>query len=493
MGNVVDRFWDQGVPEVSEDLKHLQGWSREALIDAVERFKTQDRLSVRLAAFWKILDLHGRDEAMATWTALGLKEDGCVDFLSLILPMVAMSKQEIISRVTLIFSICDFNGNGAIKRSEFFIGLRCLFKGLSRFFPTATAPSTDDLEVAVETVFKSIDMDKSGELELEEMLTFGYRSKGTRALMYSFPVRDTRVFEALVCFIGADDTRQRARMDQVSKVESTMKSKLMLSPDPVLLAARRPRKSTRSTTWKEPVVITKPKAFMLWAVFTRLAKENIIVCDVFRAFLKNQSFVQDVLEESFDLLMNSHGVQCELAERAKLIATLQRQFNDPEFVSKIKDYDSAAKLSIRCIASLLWPAVPAKDISACLKWARQFQAFHILQELTRRKENSLSNSAYDPDEDAARNDLTRDDVEALFEVLDADGDGTLTVEELIAGGLKPEQANRLMALWDRDRSNELDKGEIMGIIWGMNQVVLRQMKGLFAASVASKSSSILQH
>lgn len=54
--------------------------------------------------------------------------------------------EEFISRVTFMFSVCDFNSNGSIKRSELFIGLRSLFKGLSRFFPKCKAPTAEELE-----------------------------------------------------------------------------------------------------------------------------------------------------------------------------------------------------------------------------------------------------------------------------------------------------------------------------------------------------------
>lgn len=95
MGDIMGRLWEGGgTPSVHNDLECLQHWSREDLLNMMNRFRAQDKLAVRFATFWRIMGFGTKDEAMKVWGALGLKDDGTVDFLSVILPMVAMSKQE---------------------------------------------------------------------------------------------------------------------------------------------------------------------------------------------------------------------------------------------------------------------------------------------------------------------------------------------------------------------------------------------------------------
>lgn len=79
-------------------------------------------------------------------------------------------------------------------------------------------------------MFVANDKDKSGELELEEILNVGYRSKGLRMLLSPFPVQDHRVFESLIHFSGRDRGRERLREDQMNKVENTMRSRSPVAP-----------------------------------------------------------------------------------------------------------------------------------------------------------------------------------------------------------------------------------------------------------------------
>jgi len=329
-------------------------------------------------------------------------------------------------------------------------------------------------------VFVANDKDKSGELELEEILNVGYRSKGLRMLLSPFPVQDHRVFESLIHFSGRDRGRERLREDQMNKVENTMRSKLLMSPDPVVTKSSKP---SRQRPWRDPAVVSKPRAFMIWALFAEMATENTVSAKELVDLLQNRTDTKEMMERAHARgLEGSSGAIAEDA-KSKLIESMMTHLLHRGFLDRLSACGQDERLSFRALTSMLWPTVPDKDITACLKWARQFQAFRMLRELTKTKDSALTNADYDPNRDGVKLDVTRDDVEALFEVLDVNGDGTLTVDELTRSGVvSVEEASRLMELWDRDRNDELQKGEIMSIIWGMNQVVRRQLKGMFAAN-----------
>lgn len=481
MGDAVGKLWEQGPVQTPEDLKVLTGWRREPLVEAMNQFRGQSSLAVRFATFWRVLNFRDKNEALKVWRALHLKDDSTVDFMSVILPMVATSGQEYISRVTFLFSVCDFNGSGTINRSEFYIGMRSMFKGLSRLYPSFAMPSNHDLEQVTDGVFRKIDVDRSGELELEEVITFGYRNKDLRMLMLPFPVSDPRVFEELVNFMGTSSSQTQARGSQMSKADTAFTAKLALTPDRRSSKAFVPKRPPRP--WKEPAVVSKPIAFMLWSVFDCLAVDKTIPREELRAFLENRARMTEVLERSYDELLEEHSVNVEGERKLKLIEGMRGYLTKPRILDSLEHKRDGELISLRGLASLCWPSVPEKDITACVKWGRQFQAYHALRELTKTQQSALTNPDYDPAMHSKDLDINADDVEALFEVLDHDSNGKMTIQELTADGhISLPQADKLMALWDRDRNKELTKGEIKSIIWGMNQVLRRQMKGLFAAN-----------
>jgi len=464
MGSVVGRVWEEGVPEVPPPLR-LQQWSRDDLISMMGRFRAQEGLAVRLAMFSRIMGLEP-NEAQEVWNVLGLKPEGTVDVLSIAIPMIAMSRQEFISRVTFLFSVCDFNSDGSVRRSELVIGLRSLFKGLARFFPTLRPPMPQELEAAVDEVIRASDTNKSGELELDEILTVGYRCMGLRALLAPFPVQDDRVFESLIAFAGA---RERLGSKRAAKAEGKMRRDLMLCPEPFSPA----RSSWRRRPWTEPRVVSRPRSFLLWAVFADMATQRTMPAKALADWLTDRVQVRATLEKARDQLDSKDMV---LDAKVGLVESMLTAFLAKGFAERLEACGAEERLSFRALAAMLWPNVPDRDVAACLKWARQFQAFHMVRELTKKGDRA----------DSQELDVTRDDVDALFEVLDVDGDGKLTAAELQrVAGVDEEMVGKLMEMWDRDGDEELTKGEIMSIIWGMSQVVRQSMHGLFAASASA--------
>mmetsp|Transcript_3014 Transcript_3014/g.7312 ORF Transcript_3014/g.7312 Transcript_3014/m.7312 type:complete len:507 (+) Transcript_3014:214-1734(+) len=485
MGEVMSVLWQGKDPVLPQELQCLNDWPRERLMAAMNRFRSQSAIAVRQAGLVSLLALNGVDECERIWQKLGIPHEGSVDFLSIIMPMVVISEMHYISKVTFLFSICDFNAAGTIKRSEFFIGLRAIVKGLQRFFDSCGKISAEMMEAATSEIFKKIDVDHSGVLELEEIVTFGYRSRGLRTMLCPFPSGDVRQYEELTYFGGTNRKRELERASQLERAERHLQNKLKITPDPGG-CGRRPKgisATRKDKPWREPTIITKPRSYIAFSVYMQVAENGSVSAGNLRKHIGNRKNLLAALEQAYDHLQEQPWAGKTDGElRTRTCSNMSTYLETA--VAELQPLSEDEQVSMHRFLCLMWPRVSDKEVYTGFTFCRQFQAMATLEELLRASESALTNSEYEPGKHGPDLDVDQDDIQALFEALDVNKDGKLSVEELTAeGAISAEEAEKLLRLWDRDFTGQLNKGEILNIVYGINQVVQRQLKNAFAMSI----------
>lgn len=484
-------MWATGPPEMAEPLAPLRGWTRDGLIAAMQRFRSQPNMAISLGTFWRVLDCFATvAEAERAFEIFGARRSGHVDFLSVLLPMVVVSQQKYISRVTFLFSVIDFNSSGSITRSELYIGLRALCRGLQHFFVTSSPASGGELEKASNSAFGMMDEDGSGLVSLEEILTFAYRSKALRNMMAPFPSADCGTFEELIVFHSS--TQQERKEEERESSEGALTWKLRTTPDP-LSAIRAPRKrhvgrpltKPSERRWTRPPEVTRPHAFLAWAVFHSVEQDALVSLRELLELLKHgNARLLKVLEDSAKQLEDEGRLEEHRRDGAKQVLdyTYFHLCAGSTLQNLLEQGDE--QISLRAYFAAVWDKASEREISRCLKWCKHFQAMAALQQLLKPTDSHMVNSKYDPIRDKANLRVSEADIDALFEVMDQDGDGRLTVKEMLQMGCITERdAKQLFQLWDGDRDGHLTKGELMSIVVGINQVVHHQLKRMFASTL----------
>jgi len=488
MGEVLSGMWKNGAPRQAEALQKLTRWKREELIEMMTRFRSFPSLAVQPCDLACLLGRQTSErEAAELFQAMGIKAKGSTDFLSIVMPMVVISDQSFISKVTFLFSITDFNCSGTVNRPEFYIGMRSLFKGLARFCPTASPPSGTDLEKATNRVFDKIDGDKSGLVELEEILVFAYRSKGLRDLFAPFVGQDRRDFEELICFAGNNDGHVKRMNHQIEIEARGLKKQIMLTPDPVSKGTKGVvrRRANHERPWLEAGVMTKPRVYVIWWAFAELQKDAQVNCNDLLQLALDTRRLKDLLTKGANTLRHEGFLHStDSAAEQKVIAYVQTHLTALPALQKLREQGPQAGLSMRAILAMFWGNVPEREISQCLKWCRSFQAMSALRELLKPTSSHVSDPNYDPEVDDVVLNVSEDDVAALFEIIDEDGNGKLCKNELVRlGQLTEEEATHLGRICDQDGDGELTHGDFVAIIKGMREEISRKMKGLFHDSL----------
>ncbi|CAJ1400396.1 unnamed protein product [Effrenium voratum] len=208
MGKIASKVWSRGLlggfgmPQMEQQLTALAGWSREGLIQAYQHFLDHCEFTLDRHQFTDVFQCFPDTTfADAAFRALQPKK-GKLDGNTIFAAATVTSNQSFISRVSLLFSIFDMDGDGTLNKAEFTLGLRSLLHGLRLFFTEAVVPSDMELEVATEDIFRRIDADKSGFVTLGEFLVYAYRSRDLHELVQNIPVdvEDVRVEEDMVPF-----------------------------------------------------------------------------------------------------------------------------------------------------------------------------------------------------------------------------------------------------------------------------------------------------
>mmetsp|Transcript_54754 Transcript_54754/g.152816 ORF Transcript_54754/g.152816 Transcript_54754/m.152816 type:complete len:500 (+) Transcript_54754:138-1637(+) len=492
MGKAVSRIWSRGAyggfgnPQPHPTLRKLQGWRREALQDAFENFKMCANFTVDQGTFFQLLFPDSLD-GDAVFDTLKNKKNR-VDFLSVFGAMVATSDQCCISRVSFLFSIYDLDSSGSVNRAEFFIAIRSLLMGLARFYESAVLPQHAELENMCVEVFDKIDEDKSDSITLGEFLAFAYRNADIHALFSPFPSTDERIFEELVVFPWTSDSLKESEERAIAGAERRLSLKLKIAPDPVSRRLSKPRASMAGTVSRRQSVagakkrqtvassgLSKIETMVMWTVFKTLsggslASSRVVKTETLRRELCDAEGISQLVQESARKVSDLFGdFEASNAAISRITHHLIRQFSDPQVVQGL-DAMSTGSASLRAFFCVLLPTVREKGIEKCLSWCTSFHVWEVLQHI-------LSDSDIPQ--------LTNDDIDALFKVLDLDSSGKLSVDELCTeGGLEASEAQQLLERWDRDRSGELDADELKSVLRGLDRTLQASFRHSFKQVVS---------
>ena len=79
------------------------------------------------------------------------------------------------------------------------------------------------------------------------------------------------------------------------------------------------------------------------------------------------------------------------------------------------------------------------------------------------------------------------DLKKVFDVLDEDDDGAISIKEMVQSGtLEVEDALYLSELLDKGQDGEVSLQELMNLAIGTDGEVMESFKGLFAARLSTK-------
>lgn len=452
------------------------------------KFRSENAHLVNLCIFMRVLRLNDRKDAEPAFDAFKNSKER-VEWLSVIAIMILMSNQKFISKVTFLFSLADFNGNREVNCAELCIGLRYLMLGISHAFPHIKVPPKNEVEKDTIEVFSKIDGDKSAYVTLEEIVSFAYMSTPLRRFFAPFPAEDQRIFEELIIFNQESGCQRHESVKRLGEQEKKMINSLRLTPDVAQKkqGRRSEMRAKRERPWCENTMVTKPFSFLVYRLFAHLIDESANW--ISNETLLNLTHSNKVLKEIVDGAVKhsaEQGVEDPGHPLRTVASSLESRITGAEFARSVQHHGD--HISLRALFCLLCPGVKEAEIQDGMKWCHGYRAHDVLEELLKHKTGAMSldrDSSFDdrPDEERVHIEVDEEDIDALLEAIDLDKNGNISLEDLVKGGnLQPEEARRLVRLWDREKTGELSKGDLLAIVHEMHSSVRQNMKALFANS-----------
>mmetsp|Transcript_9406 Transcript_9406/g.22606 ORF Transcript_9406/g.22606 Transcript_9406/m.22606 type:complete len:582 (+) Transcript_9406:40-1785(+) len=522
MGGIVDRFWaaDESTKVSHGCLTHLQSWTREDLRHTFENFRAAGGHAVNCRQLGQILRISNYGLTKDMFDALispDHSERGLVDFWSVMGPMVVMSGQHYISRMTFLFSIFDMDGDGCLNASEVILAVRSVFYGLARFFPKASLPDSRRVDQLAQEMFQRFDTDCSGYVSIGEFVNYAYRSEGLLRLCEPFPTHDKHIFEEPVHFLGSSSASKAVGRTTTEPGPGTRRE-LRLAPggSPSSSATQARPQRQYGKPWQRAANrdgLTKAHAWIAWITFRLFAsKENPKIIHttellqlVSKGRVKVFPMINAAVEDSKLMALNFTDDPDELAA-ARLVMNVSQGLLAVDLPDRLQKsigrldetgQIAEGQISLRNFLCLLWPKASDAAVECCTRWCRSFHAHQVLTSLLRQKRASMRQSRLfrgsieDPmgmtasgrKPVAGFESLEREDLQALFEALDVDGNGKLSARELCTrGGLSAREAQRLLRVWDQDADGELTMKELSSVVQAVDSSLKQQVKGLFAAT-----------
>lgn len=513
MGGTVNRFWAQdGSTEVGHgSLTLLQGWSRQDLRCSFDAFTSMGGHAVNSRQFGQLVRISHFSQSKEIFDyLLGPDiERGLLDFWSVIGPMVIMSGQHYISRVTFLFSIYDMDGDGSLNLSEVVIAVRSIFRGMSHFFPKASLPERSRLEQLAQEMFERFDKNSSGNVTIEEMVTYAYRSEGLLRLCEPFPAHEKHIYEEPIRF---HHTSKPSKVPAKAAGGSKPSRPRMDPPSHGQTFHADSSRNTYDKPWQRAHHdgLTKAHAWVAWISFRTLAtKANPHLIDgrdlaqlicrgrprvfpLIYAAVEESKGAADRVEQTDELYASRIVMSVSQALLAKdILERLQQLMETPE----VKGASPPGHFQLSKFLALLWPRASETAIQSCLRWCGVFHAHQVLVQLLKEKRASLRQSrlyrgsfAVEAESQSGRrpvallDHLDHADLKILFDALDMDGNGKLSARELcLQGGLSAKEAQRLLRIWDQDTDGELTPMELGGVVQAMDSALKQQVKGMFAS------------
>lgn len=420
-------------------------------------------------------DFPSPDHARQAFAALNPSKKGCVDACTVFAAMAAVSDQCFISRMSLLFSIFDLDGNGTLNKAELYIGMRSLFIGLHAFYGNTELPTKAELEEAVNEVFAQIDYDKSGSLTIGEFLVFAYRCRPLQEMIAKLEFENQEVHENVVPFnrfgaTGEETSRVSPRPSLFIDEPGGLPGASQQRQSSVRTSTAAGRRQSRNGAMKPssmrstvPSDMTKAKAWLLWKFFEKLAiGEDTIEADDLRNVLKDDKAAKAQLvgiteqakltgepvaagegakEDAEHVRIRGIGVLDFAREVEELSKIMLRALQAGESQNRLALLGSCP-VSLRSFLCVTLPLSPP-HVEACIGWCISFKAAEVLKAVFSDK-------------------VPREkDLELLFKVLDADQNNSLALDELVEMGHIPkEQAEEFFKGMDRNGSGDIDMAEL---------------------------------
>jgi len=459
---------------VWQQVAHLKAWSRKDLIEAVADFRMLPGITVNLVEFRDVLKWLSRTLAEGAFV-LWRPKDGKIDFMQVIGPMVFMSDEHFVSRASLLFSILDFNSSGTVNRAEFGIGLRSMILGFTRIARNFVAPPVNELEDMANAVFRQLDQDQSGFITMGEFIAYAYRSRDFRGLCSPFPSVQDSVMEEQVYFAGRKST---ARV--TSGLEKKLYNRLRITPDDEEQSAQRLHKAKereKKRPWRIPAAITRTHAWLLLHVFNHMANDRrtIPAKDLLQRLGAHMQLKGDV-----DALVQRGFEDGRAPEDAwRVVRHFYGHLASDQTLERAQSlYDeNCTSISLRAFCCILWPQLKEVDVERCMKWCKHMKASTALREVAKAVN----------DQDFV---FDAEDIAEIFEVLDTDGDGNLSYDELCSQGFMDRAlATRVVNRMDSDRSGFISKQEMGSLLQQLHDSVTQQLKLSFRLSMTTERNS----
>eukprot|EP00913_Durusdinium_trenchii_P004052 g3754.t1 len=376
MGKIASKIWSKGllggfgIPELSKPLEPLTFWSRADLIEAYQHFLDDCSQTLDRHEFTDVFQCFSDTiSADAAFHALHPRK-GKLDGNTIFGAVVATSNQTFISKVSLIYSIYDMDGDGALNKAEFTIVLRSLLHGLRLFYNDAVMPNDAELEVAIDECFKRIDCDRSGYITLGEFLVYAYRNRELQEMFETVP----------------DDAPLSARAPRRRHTGGMV----------------RPVKADGQGTWCGSVAYAK--------LTGRTGDEKGMADDRIDTRMDTSASVASTVEVSMPATLAHTDL---LAEVEALSAHFQRILLDPQVRHRL-EWLQPSPLSLRAFLCLSFWSLTPTNIECILAWGKAFRAAEVLKDLLSTEAVLVSD----------------DEIDVLFANIDIDSSGDLTISEL---------------------------------------------------------------
>jgi len=231
--------------------------------------------------------------------------------------------------------------------------------------------------------------------------------------------------------------------------------------------------------WTPPSEISKAHAWLLWKFFRHLSGGKAIAdAERVQCCLKDSKAVQKELLQIAGEAKNYEpwalteasadaeapdGPQKFAMEVDKLSQEFQIVFTDQHLVQRLESLDSGP-ITVRCFLCISLPSLTPSHIEGCLAWCRVFRALEVLNQLGELEAAALK------DEDLA----------LLFEFLDVDASGDLSLSELVDVGQLP--AEKAKEIFDKCKRQEegaaLNINDLRNYVMSLNLALGSDVKGL---------------
>merc|ERR1711977_93891 len=122
----------------------------------------------------------------------------------------------------------------------------------------------------------------------------------------------------------------------------------------------------------------------------------------------------DSKEEDHPGFNKRWSIKGDTQELGRLVAHLKRYFHDRNVVAKLDGFGEGS-ITLRAFFCVIFHSLSEGDIETCLRWCQAFRAHDVLKEYM-----LIGNTS----------NLSVEDVRTIFQAIDTDSNGTISLDEL---------------------------------------------------------------